>query len=156
MRNSTIKIKTGKCLDCLENAPFRPLIAKRCQTHYMIYRAELNAKKNPKTEWKTEKRKEMNAFLNQKPKKPIARRSKKRIIQELQYNADVKIFLGKPENRICPVTGLQTNQVHHKKGRIGSLLLDQRYWLAVSPEGHRRIENNPEWAKENNYSLNRL
>ncbi|WP_262885687.1 hypothetical protein [Myroides sp. LoEW2-1] len=42
------------------------------------------------------------------------------------------------------------------KGRVGSLFLDTRYWLAVSREGHRMIEENPKWAKEKGYSLNRL
>lgn len=101
-------------------------------------------------------RAEKLAAKEQKPKAKIPRRSKKRLIQELQYNANVKVFLGKPENQICPVTGHQTDQVHHKKGRIESLLLDQRYWLAVSDEGHREIELNPDWAKEMGYSLSRL
>lgn len=138
MQNSTIKPKIGQCIDCPPGTPEKPLTAKRCSTHYWNHRASL----------KPVKIKEIG--------KPIPRRSKKRTVQELQYNADVKVFLGKPENRICPVTGQQTNQVHHKKGRIGSLLLDQRYWLAVSPEGHRQIENNPIWAKEKGYSLDRL
>lgn len=156
INNSTIKTKTGKCIDCPSGTNEKPLISKRCQLHYKVFRAESNAKKNPKTEWKSEKRKEMNIFLNKKPQNHIPRRSKKRIVQELQYNADVKVYLVKAENRICPVTGKQTNQVHHKKGRIGDLLLDQRYWLSVSSEGHDKIEMNPIWAKEMGYSLNRL
>lgn len=141
MINSTIKPKRGQCLDCPPGTE-NYLTAKRCEHHYKIHRALINAEKN-KDKVKP-------------PQKPIARRSKKRIVQELQYNADVKVFLGKTENKICPVTGQQTNQVHHKKGRIGDLLNDQRFWLAVSPKGHSMIENNPEWAKENGYSLNRL
>jgi len=91
-----------------------------------------------------------------KPTKKINARSKKRKIQELQYSADRIVFLSKPENRICPVTKQRATEVHHKKGRIGELLLDQRYWLGVSAEGHRQIEENPDWAKEMGYSLNRL
>lgn len=130
-----IPIKKGFCAICSKE---NFLITDKCQSCYWNYRASL----------KPVKIKEIG--------KPIPRRSKKRTVQELQYNADVKIFLGKPENQKCPVTGKQTNQVHHKKGRIGSLLLDQRYWLAVSDEGHREIELNPDWAKEMGYSLSRL
>jgi frataxin-like iron-binding protein CyaY len=42
------------------------------------------------------------------------------------------------------------------KGRSGALLNDKRYWLAVSRKGHRFIEDNPKWAKDNGYSLYRL
>lgn len=57
--------------------------------------------------------------------------------------------------------------VHHQMGRIGyadqwarendiPLLLDERYWLPTSMDGHTKIENNPEWAIENGYSYSRL
>lgn len=79
-----------------------------------------------------------------------------------------KRLSNKPENKQCPVfPNLSTTDVHHKRGRIGyadewarlnniSLYLDERYWLAVSRQGHRKIEDNPEWAKSKGFSLNRL
>ncbi len=91
-----------------------------------------------------------------KPNKPIKKVSEKRSVENLQYAADRIVFLGKPENKICPITKKPTTDVHHKKGRIGSLLLDQRYWVALSREGHKYVEENPEWAKMNGFSLNRL
>ncbi|WP_060868532.1 hypothetical protein [Chryseobacterium indologenes] len=150
--NSTIKIKTGKCIDCPENAPYRPLIAKRCQTHYRAYRNQVNAEKKPK---------------ETKARKPIPRVSKKRAVEDAKYTAAKIQYMSKVENKICPVTGQITTDVHHKKGRVGfadqwarinniSLLLDTRFWLAVSRDGHRQIEENPSWAKEMGYSLNRL
>ncbi len=57
------------------------------------------------------------------------------------------------DNKICQDT---TVTVHHKEGRIGNLLLDETKWLACCIECHRYIEDNPLWAKENNYSLTRL
>jgi hypothetical protein len=42
------------------------------------------------------------------------------------------------------------------KGRIGDLLTDRRYMLPVSDRGHKKIELNPDWAKEMGYSLSRL
>ena len=133
----SIKPKTGICLDCTDEVE-KPLTAKRCNFHYWNYRASL----------KPVKIKDIG--------KKIPRRSKKRTIQELQYNADRKVFLGKPENQICPVTGQQTTEVHHMAGRIETLLLDQEYWLAVSHEGHKEIELNPTWAKEKGFSVSRL
>lgn len=89
-------------------------------------------------------------------KTPIPKRSKKKIVQDLQYSVLRKEFLGKPENRFCPITGKPATDVHHMAGRLGDLYLDTRYWIALSREGHRRVEENPEWAKKNGYSLDRL
>jgi hypothetical protein len=57
--------------------------------------------------------------------------------------------------------------VHHMSGRVGyadewarenevPLLLDERFWLPVSRKGHTKIENNPVWAWENQYSFKRV
>ncbi len=94
--------------------------------------------------------------LKLKPMKPIPKVSKKRQIQNLQYSVLRTEFLGKKENQICPITGKPTTDIHHKKGRVGELFLDTKYWVALSREGHRFVEENPEWAKEKGYSLNRL
>jgi len=88
--------------------------------------------------------------------KPIKKVSDKRKIENAKYLVLRIEFLGKPENQKCPIIGKPTTDVHHMKGRIGSLLLDTRYWVALSREGHKFVEENPEWAKENGYSLNRL
>ena len=43
------------------------------------------------------------------------------------------------------------NEVHHTRGRAGSLLLDERYWLALSKQGHRFVHEHPEVARENGW-----
>lgn len=91
-----------------------------------------------------------------KTPKPIPKVSEKRKVEDLKYYAQRVVFLGKPENKICPITGTHTTDVHHKKGRVGSLYLDETYWIALSREGHKYVEENPEWAKKNGYSLHRL
>lgn len=93
-----------------------------------------------------------------KPKKmyKIPHRSKKETKRLGEYYKLRADFLNLPENKICPVTGEPTTDVHHKKGRTGDLLLDIRFWLAVSRTGHDKIESNPNWAKKMGYSLNRL
>lgn len=88
--------------------------------------------------------------------KKISPRSKKRIAQEKIYSDLRRVFLNKQENKVCPITNERTTTVHHKKGRIGDLLIDTRYWVALSMAGHIFVEQNPEWAKENGYSLSRL
>lgn len=89
-----------------------------------------------------------------KTKYVIPNRSKKRAKQEAKYYKRVKEW---KKDKMCAVyPNRKCVECHHMKGRIGDLLLDERFWLPVSVEGHRRIENNPDWAKENGYSLSRL
>lgn len=60
-------------------------------------------------------------------------------------------------NPICEVCGDRlATEIHHKKGRIGTLLCDDRYFLAVDPICHQTIEFNRTWAMKNKYSLDRL
>jgi len=105
--------------------------------------------------------------LKLKSPKPIKKVSDKMKVLNAKYSVLRIEFLGKLENKICPVTKEATTEVHHMKGRKGfadewakenniPLLIDVRFFLAVSRKGHIKIELNPEWAKENNYSLNRL
>jgi len=51
--------------------------------------------------------------------------------------------------------GAPADQIHHKKGREGNLLLEEKYWLAVNFKCHRHIEDHPYWAKQEGYSLQR-
>jgi len=105
--------------------------------------------------------------LKLKSFKPIPKVSAKRKIENLKYSALRVEFLGKKENKICPITKQPTTELHHKMGRVGfadewarlnniSLLIDVRYFLAVSRNGHRWIEENPAEAKEMGYSADRL
>jgi hypothetical protein len=96
-----------------------------------------------------EKREKKNKYV-------IKKVSKKRSGENAIYLQKRLVFLSLPENQVCPITKEQTTEVHHKKGRIGKLFLDEKLWLAVSRKGHQWIEMNPEKAKELGYSLNRL
>jgi hypothetical protein len=88
--------------------------------------------------------------------KPIPKVSKKRIVENLQYQVLRKEFLEKEENRICPITKKETTDIHHQKGRVGNLFLNTSFWTALSREGHKYVEENPDWSKENGYSKSRL
>lgn len=41
---------------------------------------------------------------------------------------------------------IKTTELHHKAGRVGRLLLDSEYWLAVSRKGHEFIHQNPKFS----------
>lgn len=94
--------------------------------------------------------------LADQKKVQIKKVSEKRKLENIIYQSERIKFLMLPENKVCPITKQQTTDIHHKKGRIGSLYLDKKYWIALSREGHKFVEENPKWAKENGYSLNRL
>lgn len=84
----------------------------------------------------------------------IRRRSKKRAAQEREYKKVHDEYLSEHEQ--CEVCGWGANlQIHHKKGRINTLLTDKRYFLAVCHTCHQKIELFPQWAKEKGYSLSR-
>lgn len=94
--------------------------------------------------------------------KSIKKQSKKREQQTKIYTQLRKAFLSKPENKWCPVMlqlknkKVKATTIHHKRGKIGDLLNDTRFWVALSMDGHKYVEENPIWAKKNGYSLNRL
>lgn len=99
-----------------------------------------------------------------KDPKPISRKSKKQARADGKYVKNAKVFL---EGKICACCGESpAEQVHHQKGRQGyadrwallrgiTLLLDQRFWLACCGFCHTEIEGNPEWAKQEGYTLTR-
>lgn len=51
---------------------------------------------------------------------------------------------------------VKSTDLHHKAGKIGKLLSDERYFLAVCRTCHERIERHPAMAKELGLSLDRL
>lgn len=101
---------------------------------------------------------------NLKQKTPIRKVSVKQDKLNKIYSKLRIEFLSLPENQICPITKQKTTDVHHIMKRIGfaddwarenniPLIIDVRFFLAVSREGHEKIENNPEWAYENGFSI---
>lgn len=132
---SSIKPKMGLCPECADGQ-IKPLIGKLCASiHYWPSRAT----KQPS-----------------KPRTPIPKVSDKQAKLNRLYAVAARRF--KEDHPVCQVDGcpLPTTDVHHKCGRVGANLLDQRTWLAVCRGHHLQIEANPEWAKKNGYSENRL
>jgi hypothetical protein len=83
----------------------------------------------------------------------IARRTPQRMEQERLYRVRVKEWLAVPANRWCRVYQLLANrrvpatQCHHYQGRRSLLLLYEPFWIPVSWEGHRWIEEHREQAR---------
>lgn len=94
------------------------------------------------------------AFKAPKEVKPIAKHSKKMQAAMALYSLKKKHWI---KGKRCSVfTEKPATDIHHMKGRIGELLLDESNWLPVSREGHQKIELNPKWAKEMGFSDFRL
>ena len=65
------------------------------------------------------------------------------------YRARREDFLRR--NPFCSVfPTLRATEIHHKHGRIAALLLDERFWVSVSLEGHQWIGANPNAARAKN------
>lgn len=110
-------------------------------------------------------------FFNvpKKPRKTGLKRTKIKVrsnprTQEMKsYNALKEAFL--TANPYCAVFPQKKSaQVHHLRGRNGyadqwarergvSLLLDVRWWAAVSAEGHQWLHSHPKEAREKGWLL---
>ena len=77
------------------------------------------------------------------------------------YQQRRKWFLIQPENQVCPVMlsvkgeRHQTNQIHHRAGRVGRMLLAEEFWLAVSAPGHEYIHSHVAEAYAKGWMLSR-
>ena len=91
-----------------------------------------------------------------KEAKKIPIKSVKRTAEEKLYKKVKKEYL--TAHLKCEVKGCRnvSEDIHHKKGRIGKLLYNPKYFLAVCRDHHMEIELNPIEAKEKGYSLSRL
>jgi len=52
---------------------------------------------------------------------------------------------------MCP----RSTEIHHKRGRIGELLLDKAFFMAVCAEGHKAIHHYTKISYEKGYMLPR-
>ncbi len=58
-------------------------------------------------------------------------------------------------NEITTAPIPRATEIHHVRGRVGTLLTDTNYFMAVSAEGHRWIHANPKQSYERGYMLKR-
>jgi hypothetical protein len=76
------------------------------------------------------------------------------------YIKQVKIFLSKPEHLRCqiksPVCLNLSTCVHHKAGRSGQKLKDEKDWLPSCEPCNTYVEKNDSWARERGFKTTRL
>lgn len=117
-----------------------------------------------------------------KRKKPIRRVSKKRAKANAEYLKRREVYLKAhpncqfhlaewclDEDQVSLMDGLvldpahqlfgryvpRATEIHHKRGRFGSRLCDEQYWMAVSQAGHDWIHKNPKEAYARGYMIPR-
>ena len=139
--------KKGNCIDCEDDNP-KLLTAKRCSKHYKLHRVEV-------ANFKTQKRAEMKIFL--KKPSPIKKISDKQLEHLSKYrnlrNEFMKEKKCEAKLRGCTITA---TDIHHAMGRVGDLLIDVSNFVALCRNCHTFIELNPDFAKKNGFSKNRL
>jgi hypothetical protein len=81
-----------------------------------------------------------------KPRKPIRKVSVRRAKLNREYTNLKRAFL-KSHPECAVFKAMRSEDIHHLRGRAGSLLLDTSLWLAVSRRGHDWIHANPEAAR---------
>ena len=128
---------TRKCKHCQEEFDKRAPIDTYCSVKCNILAKKIRDDKN----------------LNKKPPTRIKPVSDKRAKQKAAYLLARNIFLMEDCNRYCPVTGKPTTEIHHTNGRENERLLDRKYWIAVSREGHLFIHSNPKEARQNGWLI---
>ncbi len=74
---------------------------------------------------------------------PVSARQRKRLAL---YRKISKQFLA--DHKYCIVCRCgYPSEIHHVRGRLGTLLVDTRFFAAVHPECHQRIHNHLHWAQ---------
>lgn len=140
-----IKAKKGSCSECSKESY---ITAGKCGYCYWKHRSKLKKLEKEKRGIITPTNKIYN----------IPKFSKKRKIENALYVKKRRIFM--EHNKTCQAqlsgcTHLATD-LHHPRGRLGKLLTDETNFLALCRSCHTFIETNPEFAKEEGYSLSRL
>ena len=77
----------------------------------------------------------------------VRARSKRMESKMAQYRKLKDEFLRAFPNCQCGGCRNASQEIHHARGRVGSLLLDWRYWLALYRSCHRWLGDNPVKAR---------
>ena len=83
-------------------------------------------------------------------------RSPKRAAQERIYMKKRAEWFAEPRPCEFPGCGRVATEIHHRRGRVGALLTDERYWSAMCSEDHRWATVNPARAYELGISERRV
>jgi hypothetical protein len=92
----------------------------------------------------------------------VRARSPKRAAQERVYRERARDFLyGTDRDQVRPCEFPKgcdriAREVHHRKGRVGPLLLDERFWSALCKPCHAWVTGHPERSYELGISERRV
>jgi hypothetical protein len=87
--------------------------------------------------------------------KPIRKVSKRRARMNRAYSKLRKDYLEK-HSRCQVCQRLASSEIHHCKGRMGPLLNDTTFWLALCRICHDTAHRNPEAARNNGLMMDRI
>lgn len=88
-------------------------------------------------------------YAKPKPRKRIRPVSKRKAAERKLYVANRDAYLS--THKVCWGCFKPSRlELHHVRGRLGPLLLDERYWMALCPECHRWVHENIEAARKRN------
>lgn len=88
--------------------------------------------------------------------KHIKKFSEKREQENKIYSQLRKVFLAKPENKICFIDSCKnpSDTIEHRAGRWGKNFLDTTTWAGCCSKHNTELENNPELSKK--YQLSKI
>lgn len=94
-----------------------------------------------------------------KPRKRIRHRALRHREKDAEYRREAKAYIktNKELGFLCLVAlvifgeDLDLSDVHHKRGRLGQLLLCKRFWMPVSRKGHQWIQDHPDEARKHGW-----
>lgn len=107
--------------------------------------------------WSSRTFKGMSSTKKPTAKKPMRLQSSKIVKLNVAYSVLREQFM--KNHPLCqariPGCNINATDIHHKKGRVGNLFLDDSEFLAVCRMCHTWIENNPAEAKLLDFSKSR-
>ena len=88
----------------------------------------------------------LNGEVSRKPRQRIKPVSAKRRAENAEYTKLRQEFLA--AHPACLVCKGQAMEIHHACGRQGKRLLDVEFFRPLCSGCHRKVHDNPAWAKE--------
>jgi len=136
---------------------------KECsQCHQMVYLWKSNPKLCRGCATSLSKRSILSPSKQRSPGEPIVSKvkiksvSQRRLLALKEYRVVRDAYMS--DHKICehPECSNPSTELHHSKGRIGSLLTNPLYFKALCNSCHSWAEKNPILAKELGLSVDRL
>jgi predicted amidophosphoribosyltransferase len=107
----------------------------------------MNAPQTKPAKRQTYREKVLAGIVSRKPRQRIKPVSAKRTRENAEYTKLRREFLA--AHPICLVCKRQASEIHHACGRQGKRLLDVEFFRPLCAPCHRKVHDNPAWAKEN-------